>query len=216
MGADHFSAPLQMPDHDDEDAFGFGGGLDEDDGDAPGPTGQSSSAGGTVEPPLTQQQVEEIQRNRAMAAARRAAHAPPATPSRKTTAADPARSRSAHGGTAATHLPIAVKLPPLPLLPTLDACAQASPEPLRDLNLFLQRRRMEPARFDVCMEDATHGLWHCQASAGGVSARGTGHGKAAAKREAAKDQRSPKGSPLTGHAILELVAALNVVLRNVL
>ena len=46
---------------------------------------------------------------------------------------------------------------------------------------------MEPARFDVCMEDATQGLWHCQANAGGVSARGTGRGKAAAKREAAKE-----------------------------
>ena len=185
----------------DDDMFGFGGSLDQDDDEPSGPAAPSSSAGVALESPLTPQQLEIVQRNRAAAVARRAAAgaagapaqptqgAPPATPFRGTSVADPDRSRSAHGSAAAATPVSAVELPPVPLLPfaTPGGCALAPAEPVRELNLFLQRHNMEPARYDACMEDATHGLWHCQASAGGVSARGTGRGKAAAKREATKE-----------------------------
>ena len=39
----------------------------------------------------------------------------------------------------------------------------------------------------MCVEDESMGLWHCEARQHGVSARGSGHGKKDAKREAAKE-----------------------------
>ena len=77
-------------------------------------------------------------------------------------------------------------MPVLPVVPPLPVVC-APTEPLRDLNLFLQRHSMDPAVYTHCLEDDTAGLWTCQAAAGGISARGTGRGKNAAKREAAKE-----------------------------
>ena len=60
-------------------------------------------------------------------------------------------------------------------------------EPLRELNLFLQRNGMEPAVFSFCLDNEETGLWTCQVSAGGVSSRGSSVGKKDAKREACRE-----------------------------
>jgi len=56
-------------------------------------------------------------------------------------------------------------------------------EPVRALNLLLQRQGLTLS-FREMLDDASLGLWHVQASAGGLSARGTGQGKREAKRAA--------------------------------
>ena len=167
-----------------EDVFGFGGGFNE--------ASDSSAGAAPVPPGVPQEQQDAIARNRAAAVTRRAARAqaqPQRTAERPTHAEDPDRSRSARGAASAAAPPAAVVLPTVPLLSIAApaVCAMPPQEPVRDLNKFLHKHQMEAASFDSCLEDATLGLWHCQASAGGVSARGTGHGKNAAKREAAKE-----------------------------
>jgi len=76
---------------------------------------------------------------------------------------------------------------PLAVAPACVVVAGGSDptQSLRELNLFLQRHAMEPARFSMCVGDAALGLWHCQAVAGGVEARGTGRGKQEEKRASA-------------------------------
>ena len=108
----------------------------------------------------------------------------PAKPPAGPLAASP-RSRSGRsrgGGADARPSGVAMALPPVPPLPI---AAAACTEPLRELNLYLQRRQMDGAQFSFLPVDAAAGAWQCEASAGGISARGSGRGKAAAKREAA-------------------------------
>ena len=160
---------------------------------------------------LTPEQLETIARRRAEALARQAAakalptpprtggaptgattppaeaalHSPRPTRARVFDPAEP-RTRSPRGSRVRGSSADAGEEPVLRAVPILPlVCGPA--EPVRDLNLFLQRHRMDPARFDLCLEAATDGLWTCEATAGGVSARGTGRGKAAARREAAKE-----------------------------
>ena len=174
-----------------EDVFGFGGDLDEAMSEAHGPVSQDLSPG----------QMDMIARNREEALRRRAAaiaHAQAATdapqpeqataqtppPTVRGRGEDPSeRSRTPHASDNVGPVPALPVLPAIPVLPV--ACT--STEPLRDLNLFLQRHGMEPPVYTHCLENDAAGLWTCQAAAGGVSARGTGRGKNAAKREAAKE-----------------------------
>ena len=46
---------------------------------------------------------------------------------------------------------------------------------------------MGTAVFNCRLTDAAQGLWHCDASVGGIGSRGAGHGKSAAKRKAAEE-----------------------------
>lgn len=87
-------------------------------------------------------------------------------------------------------------VPPMPtqassatILPMPQVClpVRATEEPLRALNLFAQRNGGEVPSFNMCVEDDSTGLWHCEARWRGVSARGSGRGKKEAKREAAKE-----------------------------
>ena len=195
LSADHFS-PTLLPRPE-----GFGGGLE---------ASEDVAMGEPIEV-LTPGQIDTIARRRAEALERQAAakalhtpagtggapggataqptqaalHSPRQTCTRDWDSAEP-RTRSPRGSRArgsSADVGQESALPAVPLLPIV--CGSA--EPVRDLNLFLQRHRMDPARFDLCLEAATDGLWTCEASAGGVSARGTGRGKAAARREAAKE-----------------------------
>ena len=57
----------------------------------------------------------------------------------------------------------------------------AASEPVRVLNLLLQRMGLTVSYTEV-LDDEVLGMWHVQARAGGISARGSGHGKKEAKR----------------------------------
>ena len=127
----------------------------------------------------------------------------PETPRAKVSAAS--SSQTEHQGTRsrsrgrASATASASNLPAVPAMPTAASSQTVSSvpqvclpvisteEPLRALNLFTQRNGGETPSFNLCIEDDSTGLWHCEARWHGVSARGSGRGKKEAKREAAKE-----------------------------